>query len=266
MKTAQASRELLPYIQRAAFCANPTAKELLLIMEQKQTNLAVAIDVTTKEELLLLARQLAPHVAILKTHIDIVKDFDIHLLLELQDIAKKGRCIILEDRKFADIGNTAKWQYEEGLYKIVNWAHLVTAHSIAGPGIVEALRKSGLPMGRGMVLLAEMSSEGNLATAPYSEATRDMAHEYSDFVIGFIAQRRISNAPNFLHITPGVNLSAEEGAFRQRYRTPEEAIVRDGCDLIVVGSGIIHSDDPVGAAKEYREAGWEAYRKRIGLS
>lgn len=263
MRRAANYCEMLTYIQRASYCGSPLAKELFLIMEEKETNLAVAIDVAAKEELLALAHAVAPHAAVIKTHIDIINDFDIHLLLELQELAKKKRCIILEDRKFADIGNTAKWQYEEGLYKIVQWAHLVTAHSLPGPGIVEALRKSGLPLGRGMLLLAEMSAEGSLATGEYAKATLEMAEQYSDFVIGFIAQRRLTEEPHFIHVTPGVNLTAEEGAFRQRYRTPEEAIVRDGCDLIVVGSGIIGASDPAAAAKEYQRAGWEAYRKRL---
>lgn len=253
----------LTYIQRATLSANTTARELLLIMEEKKSNLAVAVDVTTKEELLNLARALAPHLCVLKVHIDMITDFDLHLLLELQDIGKKERCIIFEDRKFADIGKTAKEQYEGGMYKIANWADLVTVHSIAGPGTVEALRRVGLRFGKGCLLLAEMSSFGSLAKGSYTQDTVEIAHQYSDFVIGFISQKRVSEEPYFIHMTPGVNLSTSNGAFGQQYRSPEEAIDRDGCDVIIVGSGIINATSPVEEAKKYQKSGWKAYEARV---
>jgi orotidine 5'-phosphate decarboxylase subfamily 1 len=264
MSNAQLSAKQIPYIQRALMCANPSAKELFLIMEEKRSNLAVALDVTTKEEFLFLAKALAPHVCAIKTHIDMITNFDIHLLLELQDLAHKHRFLVIEDRKFADIGKTAKSQYEGGMYKISNWAHLVTGHSIPGPGMVEGIRKTGLQQGRGMLLLAEMSSQGSLATGSYTEATIQMAQQYSDFVIGFISQHRITEEPYFIHLTPGVSLTEDNGIFGQQYRTPEQAIQRDGCDVIIVGSSILNASDPVAAAREHQQAGWEAHESRVG--
>ena len=99
-----------------------------------------------------------------------------------------------------------------------------------------------------------MSSRGNLITEAYTEACLAMAERHSDFVLGFICQQQVS--PKFLSITPGVHLDVSGGKLGQQYRTPEEALVRDRCDIIIVGSGIYEAKDPAEAAKKYHEKSW----------
>ena len=66
----------LGLLERADLCTNTAAKMLLQIMHEKKSNLAVAADVTKKNELLWIADQVGPFICILKTHIDIIDDFD----------------------------------------------------------------------------------------------------------------------------------------------------------------------------------------------
>ena len=249
----------LSYSERASFTKNPTARQLLELMDRKETNLAVSADVTTKNDLLSLADKLGPEICILKTHIDIIEDFDKHLISDLQILSKKHDFLIFEDRKFADIGNTVKMQYEKGIYKIASWAHITNAHALPGPGIIKGLAEAGLPLGRGLLILAEMSSKGSLATGAYTEASVEMAKLNRDFVIGFISQGRVTDDPGFIHFTPGVNMAATGDPLGQQYHTPESVIAGKGSDVIIVGRGVIQAKDPIAEARKYRQAGWSAY-------
>jgi orotidine-5'-phosphate decarboxylase len=114
-------------------------------------------------------------------------------------------------------------------------------------------------------MLAEMSSAGSLATGTYTQATIDMARRHQDFVMGFIAQRRMSEKEDedFLVLTPGVQLESKGDALGQQYRTPEQVIEKDGCDVIIVGRGIYGQPDKIQeVSKSYQAAGWEAYERR----
>ncbi|MFH1291948.1 MAG: orotidine-5'-phosphate decarboxylase [bacterium] len=250
------------YAERAQQCINQTAKILLNLMEKKQTNLCIAADVTTKSELIKIAQDLGPEICVLKTHIDIIEDFDMDLVIELQRLAEEHEFLLFEDRKFADIGNTVKHQYQDGIYHIADWSHIINTHTVPGPGIIEGLKEVGMHKGRALLLLAEMSSQGNLAKGSYTEETLKMARDNKDFVIGFITMRKLIDDPSFINFTPGVKMAVGEDDLGQQYNTPEKVITNQGSDIIIVGRGIYQADDPLAEAKKYREAGWKAYQQR----
>jgi uridine monophosphate synthetase len=247
------------YKDRATHCTSPLAKRLLQLMDDKQTNLALSADVTTAKELLRLADLIGSEICVLKTHIDIINDFTPDLTQQLRKLADKHQFLIFEDRKFADIGNTVKHQYEGGVYRIAEWADIVNAHSLPGPGIVEGLAEAGLKNNRGLLMLAEMSSAGNLLDKNYVQHTLRMAQQYPDFVIGFITQHALSDEPHWINMTPGVKLEGGTDKLGQRYVTPDIAIREHGSDIIIVGRGILAASDPLAEARKYREAGWQAY-------
>ncbi|KAK5861381.1 hypothetical protein PBY51_022784 [Eleginops maclovinus] len=211
-------------------------------------------------------RLLGPHVCILKTHVDILKDYTADFSQKLQALAEKHNFLIFEDRKFADIGNTVKHQYEGGVYQISSWSHIVNAHAVPGPGVVKGLSAVGKPLGRGCLLIAQMSSLGSLATGEYTQDALKMAEDNSDFVIGFICGSKITQRPEFIHMTPGVQMKAGGDGFGQQYTTPEEVLCNKGSDVIIVGRGILEAPDRLTAAESYRKCGWKAYTKRLGQS
>ncbi|KAJ1863054.1 orotidine 5'-phosphate decarboxylase, partial [Coemansia sp. RSA 2703] len=154
-------------------------------------------------------------------------------------------------------------QYGGGIYRIADWAHITNCHVIPGEGIIQGLAEVGMPKGRGLLLLAEMSSKGMLATGAYTDKNVEMAIR-NEFVIGFIGSRRFTEERDLITMTPGVGLHASGDALGQQYRTPEHIITENGSDIIIVGRGIFGpGKDAVVEAQRYRDAGWNAYLKRL---
>nr|GAT59955.1 predicted protein [Mycena chlorophos] len=259
------------YVERAKAHKNSAARLLLETIARKESNLAVSVDVASSVDFLAIVDVVGPFVCLVKTHIDILEDFTPQVISDLQALSKKHDFVIFEDRKFADIGNTVALQYSSGVHKIASWAHITNAHPVPGPSIIAGLSSVGLPLGRGLLLLAEMSTKGSLATGAYTDAAVQMARANQDFVIGFIAQRRmepVDEDEDLLVLTPGVGLDVKGDAMGQQYRTPREVVLESGCDVIIVGRGIYGKDpklveDIRAQAKRYQDAGWTAYLERI---
>ena len=138
----------------------------------------------------------------------------------------------------------------------------------------EALRRLGPPPhARALLVIAEMGSEGNLITPKYTSACVSAAREHSDFVMGFISQHSLNSAATdvFVNFTPGINLPPE-GCKRgetgdgmgQTWRSPREAVVKNGADVIIVGKEVLGAKDRKAEAERYRKKAWEAYEQRVG--
>lgn len=271
--TASAQDALLKYptltfSARAGLAESAFAKHLFHLMDQKKTNLCVAADVTTKAALLELAETIGPEICMLKTHIDIIEDFDQDTLVQLSNLAAKHNFVLFEDRKFADIGNTVKLQYEKGVYKIGSWAHLTNTHLVAGAAAVGALsdacqtQMSAHPETgpRGLLLLAQMStSDTSLSGSTTKAVVETLTHSYKQTISGYICQERFSDESGVLYCTPGVHIAESGDEMGQQYRTPEEAILKSRCDVVIVGRGILKALNPLDAAKLYRARAWGAH-------
>ncbi|XP_028044000.1 uridine 5'-monophosphate synthase [Bombyx mandarina] len=257
-------RVILPYEKRIDFATNLVARQLFNIMATKKTNLCLSADLTMTTGILDLLEKVGEHICMVKTHIDIIDDFRDDFVVRLKQLADRFNFLILEDRKYADIGHTVSLQYSKGLYKIGEWADCVTVHSLPGEGILKALNGSMNCITKGVFLLAEMSSEGNLITQQYKQETVSMASKYANIITGFVCQNKDTfQNPGLIQLTPGVQLECSKDDFGQIYKTPEKVVVENGADVIVVGRGITAAKNPEVQAVAYKDALWKCYIKRI---
>lgn len=251
-------------------CAHPLSHRYMEVACDKRSLVIIAADIPRVEDLVDMIELVGPHIAGLKTHVDMTEDFTMEEWERVVDVAKKHDLLVFEDRKFADIGRVSETQMG-GMYDIRSWADLVTSHSVSGPDIVDGIAAAWDSVQRigGVLLLAQMSSRGNLLEDGYTNSTVEIGTA-SPHVIGYIGNG--SNPAEISSLrekvgdgrmiwTPGVNLSADEGKLGQRYGHPSDAI-RAGSDAVIVGSGIHKAADPVSAAKAYADATWAALLDR----
>jgi orotidine 5'-phosphate decarboxylase subfamily 1/orotate phosphoribosyltransferase len=200
----------------------------------KESNVVVSLDYDNTTDIISAIHLLGNDILGIKLHSDIIKDFNQNFINNLKSLKKTYNFLIIEDRKFADIGTIVSEQAK----LIVTYADLITAHGLPGPGILSALRYDCIRNNCGVLLIAEMSSQSNLLNETYTNSVVDMAINNLDIVVGLIAQKRHNN--NLVHFAPGVNLDNKADSLGQTYNTPKDVINR-GIDVLIVGRGITGS-------------------------
>ena len=248
----------------------PMARRYMEVATQKQSLVCLAADRNTMSGLMELVNEVGPYIAALKTHVDLVDDWSPEAWEGFCEAAKQHNLLIFEDRKFADIGKITKNQMS-GIYDIRSWSDIVTAHLISGPDIVDGLQSAWQDVNRegGVLLLAQMSSRGNLLTEEYCGKVVEKGIQ-SDGVLGFIGNGSRPDELKDLRLrvgeqkmiwTPGVNIAVGDGEMGQRYGSPYDAVIA-GSDCIIVGSGIHRSENPSEVAKQYAQLSWQALLDR----
>ncbi|MEG2510500.1 MAG: orotidine-5'-phosphate decarboxylase, partial [Chryseobacterium sp.] len=248
-------KKRLSYQEKFENAQHSVSKKLLETALAKESNLIASADVTTTDELLALAEKVGPHVIALKTHIDIISDFDYQrTIVPLKALAEKHQFLLMEDRKFADIGNTQELQFTSGVFKITDWADFVTSQVIGGYESLDCFKNVGV------VAIVGMSSKGTLTTSAYREEALKVAASHPN-VIGGVSQNQLPD--EMLLFTPGVNLADSGDGKGQQYNTPEHVFKTLHTDFIIVGRGIYKSENPEQAALTYKNEGWKAYQDSL---
>ncbi len=257
--------------ERWSACESSLSRRYMETVIAKQSLVILAADRYTMAGLSELLDEVSEHVVALKTHVDLVEDWSASAWAEFVGRAAAANMLIFEDRKHGDIGKIARDQMG-GIYDSRNWADLMTAHMISGPSVLDGMAEawSGVDREGGVLLLAQMSSAGNLLELPgYSSAVVAVGQQHPA-CFGFIgngsrpdelAQLRKMVGDGRMIWTPGVNISRGDGELGQRYGCPREAILA-GSDGIIIGSGIHRADSPSDAAKAYAERSWQALLER----
>jgi uridine monophosphate synthetase len=212
------------------------------IMKIKNTKIILSCDVTTMEKLAYFAELCGPYICILKVHTDIIENFSVDLMLYIRKLAETHNFLIMEDRKFGDIGYTLNKQLT-GFFKYTEWCDLVTAYPYIGQAGLDVFARYNI----GVFLLAELSiNEGQIL--PYKELFEKEENRPHP-ICGTIGQ----NHTGYLQATPGIHLDKLGDNSNQCYNSPEKA-KKKGADLFIIGRAIYTAKDPFEAMRRYHEA------------
>jgi uridine monophosphate synthetase len=241
----------------------PLRQRLLNLAEAKRSRLCVAVDLASPEAVLKMANTIGPYVAVLKTHSDAVAGWDDRVAgAALQSLGRQHGFAIFEDRKFGDIGATAAAQMKQ----VAPWATLVTAHGLPGQGLLDGLKKAAAEANRdiGVLLVAQMSSDGNLFNDDYTQRCMELAKANAPFVLGYVGQSRLApRAEGLLQFTPGVSLDQQGDKLGQRYCSPQVAVEERGADFVIVGRGVTAAgDDAAVSAQRYSQEIWKIFHSQ----
>lgn len=84
--------------ERRSNCKHPVIARLFELMMAKKSNLCVAGDFDTLDEVIAVAESIGPKIVVLKIHADILEDFSMSKMKKLKELSKAHEFLIMEDR------------------------------------------------------------------------------------------------------------------------------------------------------------------------
>ena len=221
---------------------------------------AVALDVSSGEQAVRLARSLAPHVGAFKVGLELLSGPGPALVSALAELGKPVFC----DAKLHDIPNTVERAAANLARAGARW---ITAHAAGGPGMIDRAVRGAAAGGTGtgilcITVLTSLSS-ADLAAVGHGESIgREVARTARLAAAGgaegvVCGVRELGDvaqvAPGLMKVTPGIRPAGAASDDQARVATPADALAR-GADMLVIGRPITAAADPVAAAEAIRRS------------
>ena len=225
-------------------------------MVGRSNPILVALDVSSAQDAVRLARRLEPHVGGFKVGLELLMGPGPGVIAA---IAKLGKPVFA-DAKLHDIPNTVHRAARQLGQAGARW---VTAHAAGGAAMLRAAT-DGLALGSGsrvsgVLAITVLTSLGEEDLAPTGvtispgkltvKRARLAQASGCEGVISSVGELGVvaEVAPRLLKVTPGIRPEGVATHDQARVATPREGISR-GADFLVIGRAITGADDPAEAA------------------
>lgn len=236
---------------------NNENNNLAYVINHKKSNLCVSLDTKTVEEMLDVAKIVAPHVCMVKIHTDMwnISDKLAYHLSELKKLSQEYNFLIMDDAKIADVGHISCQKIDNSI------GDLITIHSFSLTTEIMNSQKCNL------IVIESMSH--TLAQNTINKINHPIKYDdYQNKIAGFVTQDAVrfsnntkTNLHNFITMAPGVKLYSDKIG-DQNYMTLEEANARH-IDVIIVGRDICQQPLKLIEEKtiEYKEKYWNLFTR-----
>ena len=194
-----------------------------------------------------------------KIHVDIIEDFTLDFATKLKQICEDNNILILEDRKFADIGHIFKKQFTGGIYKILNWCHLITMHALVGAGPIRCFQEYADLNRQGVLLIKEMSNKGNMLDKLYADKCVALAQKHPEVV--WDLSGKVVLLIQICYVSCLVLTEWLHKIKRTSDIKPLHKPIKDGADIIIVGRGIVTEAHNISIEAEIYRTFWGEYKK-----
>ena len=225
--------------------------ELIEIIKEKQTILLLSLDVTNKNDFFSIIKKCAPYICGIKLHLELYSFLNKWNLKKLLRLAKKYRFILIEDRKFSDIGNTQYLQAKQIMKKGI---YYFTSHLFTGEKALQSF-----PEEANIFLVTDMSCEGAFLSnvidlQPIIHKSAVEYYTHNPRIIGFVSQHNIKTNTNDMPIIlrPGVRLSSVKSTDDSKGQIYKYPTIEPGV-CWVVGREIYNDSNPELIVKQYQK-------------
>ena len=216
----------------------------------REEKLCIALDFSTRDEILSAARHFAPRVGWLKVGLEAFVAEGPRIVSE---VAETGARVFL-DLKLHDIPTTVARAVAAA---IRSGASIVNVHAFGGRAMLVAARESASAAGPvrliAVTLLTSLDSR-SLADLPVSGHPEGIVRRLATLarecgLDGVVCSPRdvrevkTAGGPAFLTVVPGIRPAGADPGDQKRAATPREAL-REGADLLVVGRPVTAAPDP----------------------
>lgn len=206
--------------------------KLFVQSQLKNSRLILSPDLADAGKVLELIEKCAPYAIAVKLHFDVC-DWSPDNIQRLQNIIAKENLVVINDRKYNDIGSTVLKQISH-LESLVGVKMIHTVLPSSGNYMLNALHSHN----HEMILVKDMS------TGTAMQYIDSILFKYA--IVGVVSQKKTRH---FTVFQPGISLSMTSDGIGQCYTHPSEAVG----DFIIVGRDIYNSKNPVERCKEYNK-------------
>ena len=217
----------------------------------REEKLCIALDFSTRDEILSAARHFAPRVGWLKVGLEA---FVAEGPRVVSEVAETGARVFL-DLKLHDIPTTVARAVTAA---VRSGASMVNVHAFGGRAMLVAARESASAAGPtvrliAVTLLTSLDSR-SLADLPVSGHPEGIVRRLAtlarecglDGVVCSphdVREIKTAGGPAFVAVVPGIRPAGADPGDQKRAATPGEAL-REGADLLVVGRPVTAAPDP----------------------
>lgn len=238
---------------------------LLDLIIKKKSALCLSLDLSKWEKGKELLDACGENIVMVKVHAELFEDFSDTFGKEIKELARKHKFFIMEDRKLADVDNITFRQMMGGYMKIDEWASFVTIHGLTLRSSIDYYDRrwqGKYPLNVAPCVVLQMNAANNMITKEYTDSCIEVLNDYK-IASPIVICQNLPEVNDRIKATPGVILEGDDGenVEGRSYRSVEDAIIRDGNHIVIVGSAILFDSNPLEISKSFAEKSWTAFQE-----